>query len=320
MKIAFIGQETTPEKLAAKLAKFGHEIFIYTKNKDESENIKNQKGITVINFHSTLFSPFSVLHALFSSYDIIHLDNSVSNFKNFILKFLKLKTAILKGNLPFGISTRPLKSCDYLSEWNLRKGEYILSVSRLIRHKGIHYLIDAFKNLEDKHLTRGKKLVIVGDGFHTQNYVNEIKDIARGRDNIIFTGAQTGEALRQLFSHAYLFVQPSESEGLSLALLEAMGYGKGILSSDIPENKKALREDNGIFFRSKDASDLEKKLVSLINDPLFVKRIGERAMASAQKYYSWDQISVKIESLYEEVLAKKRKRFLIFKRKYEKSI
>ena len=72
----------------------------------------------------------------------------------------------------------PTSEIQYLAKWNLQKNSYILSVSRLIRHKGVHYLIEAFKNLEDKHLTRGKKLVIVGDGFHTDDYVKEIKDLA----------------------------------------------------------------------------------------------------------------------------------------------
>ncbi|HAT73459.1 MAG: Glycosyl transferase group 1 [Candidatus Moranbacteria bacterium GW2011_GWF2_36_839] len=208
--------------------------------------------------------------------------------------------------IPNGMNVFPTEESQYLAKWNLQKGSYILSVGRLIRHKGVHYLIEAFKNLEDKHLTRGKKLVIVGDGFYTDEYVKEIKDASRGRENIIFTGSQTNEALNQLFSHSYCFVQPSESEGLSLALLEAMGYGKAILSSDIKENMQALNAEVSISFRSGDARDLEEKLIFLINNPALVKNMGEKAMEKAWSQFSWDKIVDQVEAVYEEVLNKKR--------------
>lgn len=208
--------------------------------------------------------------------------------------------------IPNGMNVFPTLENQYLAKWNLQKGSYILSVGRLIRHKGVHYLISAFKNLEDKHLTRGKKLVIVGDGFHTDDYVKEVKDLARGRENIIFTGSQNDEALNQLFSHSYCFVQPSESEGLSLALLEAMGYGKAIISSDIKENMQALNDEVSVSFRSRDTSDLEEKLVFFINNPALVKNMGEKAMEKAWSQFSWDKIADQVEIVYKEVLSKKR--------------
>ncbi len=221
---------------------------------------------------------------------------------DYILAKFKKQAVII----PNGMNVFPTEESQYLTKWNLQKNSYILSVGRLIRHKGVHYLISAFKNLEDKHLTRGKKLVIVGDGFHTDDYVKEIKDLARGRENIIFTGSQNGEALNQLFSHSYCFVQPSESEGLSLALLEAMGYGKAIISSDIKENMQALNDEVSLSFRSGDASDLEEKLVFFINNPALVKNMGEKAMEKAWAQFSWDKIADQIEDVYKEALNKKR--------------
>lgn len=53
-------------------------------------------------------------------------------------------------------------------------------------------------------------------------------------------------------------MQPSFSEGLSIALLEAMGYGIASLVSDIPENREAI-EYAGKTFRSRDVEHLEEK-------------------------------------------------------------
>ena len=71
-----------------------------------------------------------------------------------------------------------------------------------------------------------KQLVIVGESAFTDDYAKEIKRLANGQWRIIFTGLQTGKALQELFANAYCFVLPSESEGLSIALLEAGSYGK----------------------------------------------------------------------------------------------
>ena len=219
--------------------------------------------------------------------------------------------------IPNGMNVFPTSGSQYLLKWNLQKSGYVLSVGRLIKHKGVAYLIEAFKNLEDKHLTRDKKLVIVGDGFYTDNYVKELKDLARGRENIIFTGAQTGEALRQLFSHCYCFVQPSESEGLSLTLLEAMGYGKTILSSDIEENLQALNKEISFSFHSSDVNDLEQKLVFMINNPTLMKTMGEKAKDKAWEEFSWNKIVSQTETVYLNALSKKRK---VFKKLHERVI
>jgi glycosyltransferase involved in cell wall biosynthesis len=91
-----------------------------------------------------------------------------------------------------------------------------------------------------------------------------------------------------------------------------MGYGKAILSSDIKENQEPLSDEVAVFFQSGNAQDLEKKLVSLINSPLAVKKMGELAREKAIRQFSWDTIVEKIEKVYIEVLAQKRgKKFFL---------
>ena len=141
-----------------------------------------------------------------------------------------------------------------IKEYGLAKGGYILSVSRLVRHKGIHTIIEAYKKLK-KSLPNIPKLVIVGGSSYTDDYVRTLKAQAEGDADIIFTGELSGSILAELYSNAALFVQASEDEGISIALLEALSYGCPVLVSDIVGNKEVLT-CSGCMFKSADISDL----------------------------------------------------------------
>ncbi len=192
-----------------------------------------------------------------------------------------------------------------LKKWNLKEKRYILFVGRLIKHKGAHYLIEAFKQMEDtSKVANNFKLVIVGDGFHTDVYVKYLKTISNGRKNIIFTGNQTGKSLNQLFSHAYLYVQPSESEGLSIALLEAMGYGLAPLVSNIKENLEAVGKTS-FTFEVKNINDLKNKLAYLLNKKSEVELMGAKAKKRAREKFSWESIAQKTIQAYHKIAVAK---------------
>ncbi len=184
-----------------------------------------------------------------------------------------------------------------LQEHGLEPNGYIVMVSRLVRHKGAHYLIDAYRSIKLNGGHYGKKLVIVGDSAFTDDYVVELKQKAAGDEDIVFTGYRSGADLDMLFAGAYLVVHPSESEGLPIAVLEAMSYGKTVLASDIPENLEAVR-DHGVTFRNKDVQDLALKLVYLIRHPHLVVERGECARRHVIEHYHWDDVAVAVDALY----------------------
>jgi glycosyltransferase involved in cell wall biosynthesis len=178
---------------------------------------------------------------------------------------------------------------DQLAALGLEPGKYILSLSRIIRLKGIQYLIEAVNNLPDSDL----KLAIVGDG----EYLPELKKLAANNPRIIFTGNQSGDTLHQLYANAKLFVQSSEMEGLSIALLEAMTHGLPCLASDIIANQEATAE-TAVYFKSKNVADLQEKLVALITDSAKLKSLGASAKRRAQENFDWGIISDKIIDVY----------------------
>lgn len=207
--------------------------------------------------------------------------------------------------IPNGVEAMAVPGAENIKAWGLEPDNYIVAVSRLVRHKGLQYLIKAFMNLPT-----AKKLVIVGDGVFTDKYVAELKAMAQADERIIFTGNQTGPVLNELFANAYLFVQPSESEGLSISLLEAMSYGRGTLVSDIPENLEAVGA-TGLTFHNKSIRDLREKLEMLLEDAGQVTANGSNNLERVRLHYNWNEITAEIEKIYQQALkdSLSRKRF-----------
>ncbi|MFH1426547.1 MAG: glycosyltransferase family 4 protein [Candidatus Kerfeldbacteria bacterium] len=179
------------------------------------------------------------------------------------------------------------------AEYGLNEKDYIVVVSRLVRHKGIHFLIKAFKQQNTE-----KKLVIVGDSAYTDDYVAELKQLAGNDSRIIFTGFQSGKMLTELFSNAYLYVQPSESEGLCVAVLEAGSYGLPVLASDIPSNAEVVL-DRGFMFENASVQDLSEKLGYVLNHPEEAEEAGKQLRAHVAEKYNWDRISKETTLVYE---------------------
>ena len=245
---------------------------------------------------------FARTYLKFGEYMACRIPHKTIVISNTLQKIVKERFGTDAVVIPNGANVSISEDSSELEKWGLEKGGYILAVSRLIRHKGLQYLIPAFKELEDRGLAHGKKLVIVGDGFYTDDYVSELKDLAEGRKSIIFTGAQSGQVLSQLFSNCLFFVQPSDSEGLSIALLEAMGYGKAVLVSDIPENKEAV-SDAGLLFNHGDVYDLGIGMANLLeNKDGLIESLGEKGKARVDEQYDWSKIVKKTEELYEGII------------------
>jgi glycosyltransferase involved in cell wall biosynthesis len=89
-----------------------------------------------------------------------------------------------------------------------------------------------------------------------------------------------------------------------LSLLEAMGYGLGVLVSDIPENVDPLM-GNGFVFKNKQMTDLRDKLAYMLNRPDEITLMGKRAQKHILDNYSWDSITQKTLAVYNDLKVKK---------------
>ena len=96
--------------------------------------------------------------------------------------------------IPNGVNRPKIQEAELITEkYGLEKDSYILFLGRLVPEKGIRYLVEAFKNVKTD-----KKLVIAGGSSDTDSFMNELKDIAKDDDRIIFTGFVQGQILKEL--------------------------------------------------------------------------------------------------------------------------
>lgn len=195
--------------------------------------------------------------------------------------------------VPNGIDKQEIKEAKSITDkYGLEKDSYILFLARIVPEKGLHYLIEAFKQIDTN-----KKLAIVGGTSHSSEYVDSIVKLAEGDDRIIFLGFQQGEVLQELFSNAYTYVLPSDVEGMPISLLEAMSYGNCCLVSDIIENASVV-EDKGVTFKKGDVEDLGNNLVKLLENPTLVNKYKEDASDFVTAKYNWDDVVKRTMDLY----------------------
>lgn len=145
--------------------------------------------------------------------------------------------------IPNGVNRPEVREAKLITDhFGLEKDSYILFLGRLVPEKGIRYLVEAFKNVKTD-----KKLVIAGGSSDTDSFMEELKELAKGDDRILFTGFVQGAMLDELYSNAYIYTLPSDLEGMPLSLLEAMSYGNCCLVSDIPECAEVVEDKESLF-------------------------------------------------------------------------
>lgn len=206
--------------------------------------------------------------------------------------------------IPNGIDKMRRREADIITKkYGLQKDSYILFLARLVPEKGAHYLVEAMKGLKEQGLLKDKKLVITGGTSHSKDYVEELNRLIDGDPDILLTGFAEGYELDELYSNAYVYVLPSDIEGMPISLLEAMSYGACCLVSDIPENADVIK-GHALFFKTGDAKDLQLQLGKILNDEEMVNMYREKASEYICEKYKWENIVDETLQLYEKGLKK----------------
>lgn len=218
----------------------------------------------------------------------------------FVNKFQRLRysdsvksksTYIPNGIVPMS----PSSNRDFIDKLGLRSNGYILAVGRITPEKGFDLLINAFNKLNTN-----VKLVIAGAPDQGSKYLETLKSIATGNNNIIFAGFTDGDNLAQLYSNALAYVLSSRIEGFPLVLLEAINFNLPLLVSDI-EATHLLKLPDQSYFKADDTDAILKKLISFLSD---ADKEAYKCTQEKTSDYSWDNIAAQTVEVYKKALGK----------------
>lgn len=172
------------------------------------------------------------------------------------------------------------------------------AVGRLVAVKGYEYLIDAMQ--EVGRVIPESHLVIAGEG--------PLLDPLRGRverhglaQRVTFAGYQS--EIRRFLAMLDVFVMPSLSEGLPMALLEALCCGKAAIGTSVGGIPEVIsNRENGILIPPSDSRSIAKGIVEIHGDEAFKALLSHRGRESVEKDFSSDAMARKYSSLYHGML------------------
>ncbi|PIY95435.1 MAG: glycosyl transferase family 1 [Candidatus Kerfeldbacteria bacterium CG_4_10_14_0_8_um_filter_42_10] len=255
-------------------------------------------AITVVTFHSidrqhtkwNAVARFFLRMGEWTACRFPHITIAVSkNIAEYCEKHYRKKPIVI----PNGITDPIYREADSIKQkFGLEKEKYLLVLSRLVQHKNIHLIIEAFKNINAE-----VKLAIVGGGAFTDNYVRSLKELAHSDRRIVFTGECRGKVLQELISNSLFYVNASNSEGCPTTALEVMSYGKMVLMSDLKVNQEVVG-NLGRYFRHEDPSDLKGAMEWLIAHKEKIYEKQKNLSGYALGNYHWDTLAPAVFNVY----------------------
>jgi glycosyltransferase involved in cell wall biosynthesis len=210
--------------------------------------------------------------------------------------------------IPNGIDTNAFKPASRSSKeakavrekLGLGEDPVIIWVGRIVKQKGLRYMLDAMPSIIEKE--HDAKLVIVGWG----NGLNALKQQAVKlgiEKSVLFPGPMVGDQLVAAYQAADVFVLPSLWEVLSIAALEAMACGKPMVVSNAGGNPELVDEGkNGFVVPKRDSKALAEAVAKVLSDEKLRGKMSEASRLKAEKEFDWELITDKTLALYKTLV------------------
>jgi glycosyltransferase involved in cell wall biosynthesis len=170
----------------------------------------------------------------------------------------------------------------------------VLTVARLDAQKGHHALIEAAAELP------GVVFAFAGEGPERNALETRARTVGVA-DRVRFLGRRTD--IPELLAACDVFALPSLYEGSSLAILEAMAAGRGIVTTAVPGTDELLTDgDSGLLVAPGDRTALAQALRRLLTDPGLRAALGARARERAVRDFAPAAMAGRVADIYRELL------------------
>ena len=168
-----------------------------------------------------------------------------------------------------------------LAEYGVVSGDFAISVCRIEPENNCHIILEAFSKTNKKLIYRGN--------WERSEYGRELKEKYSKYPNINMHKPEYDlDTLYALRSHAAMYIHGHSAGGTNPSLVEAMFFGKPILTFDCIYNRSTT-DEKAYYFKN------IEELVSLINKE---KLNGTVMKELASSQYTWKKIAEQYETLY----------------------
>ncbi len=175
------------------------------------------------------------------------------------------------------------------------------TIGRLTPVKGISYLLQAARILFRQE--QNFKLLLVGDGPMRDTLQQESRDLGIG-ESVVFLGHR--EDTRELIRALDIFVLPSLSEGIPMALLEAMAASRAVVASRVGGIPEVIDDGaEGILVEPKDVNALAEGCLRLLRFSDKAREMGESARRRVERSFSAESMADAVTSLYLSLLSQR---------------
>ncbi len=186
------------------------------------------------------------------------------------------------------------------NKFGLKSKDYFIVVTRLLAHKNVHHIIEAYKMSGVS-----RPLIIIGAGSYSARYVRELNVLTKDLPQVHFLGQQEGLILYSLLFHAYSFITASSTEGTPFSLLEAAFYSLPVLVSNIPEHREVVDGEGlrGWLFPLGSVVTLAQKLKAMDKlDEMHRALMGQALLAYVERAYSQDRLVAETIAVYASLI------------------
>ncbi|MBX9830797.1 glycosyltransferase [Candidatus Babeliales bacterium] len=192
----------------------------------------------------------------------------------------------------------PLKRADF----GLQENDFVIgSVGRLDPIKSYNVLVGAFFLALRKASGEGRplKLMLVGGG-QDEGKIKKLVERLGITNQVVLVGARNdGARFYRLFD---CFALSSQSEGLSIALLEAMAFGLPIVSTCVGRHEVLVEGENGLLVPVNNELPLAQALLHVYQNPAHAQAMGLANKDLVKKTYTLDAMIARYHELYDEVM------------------
>lgn len=194
-------------------------------------------------------------------------------------------------SLPHGVNVERFTPKD--DNYNLGHTVRFLFVGRCEGAKGIYYLLEAFRQLQEYDI----ELLMVGDTFTWEN------DIVNYTNNVRTLGLKRNDEMPEVYKNADVFILSSLWEGSALSMMEAMASGMPVIASSHSCAPDMVVDGvEGFVYDPYSINELKECITWYVNNREKIISMGKAARRKTEQY-TWEQYYKNCETVLNKIIS-----------------